>query len=88
MPSPWVKRRQRLRDLNGDRATRIRSQVETRAQTCEKWLPLWRALNANQGELAELKLRIRLARELIMKRLELMYRPELRRSRAGRGSTR
>ena len=66
-----------VRDVDGDRSTRIRSQVETRSQTCEKWLPLWRALNANQGESAELKLRIRLARELIMKRLELMYRPEL-----------
>ena len=66
-----------VRDVDGDRSTRIRSQVEIRSQTCEKWLPLWRALNANQGESAELKLRIRLARELIMKRLELMYRPEL-----------
>ena len=52
-----------VRDVDGDRPTRIRSQVETRAQTCEKWLPLWRALNANQGESAELKLRIRLVRE-------------------------
>lgn len=66
-----------LRDVDGDRPTRIRSQVETRAQTCERWLPLWRALNANQGESDELKLRIRLARDLIMKRLEVMYRPEL-----------
>jgi AcrR family transcriptional regulator len=66
-----------LRDVDGDRPTRIRSQVETRAQTCERWLPLWRALNANRGESAELKLRIKLARELIMKRLEIMYRPEL-----------
>jgi AcrR family transcriptional regulator len=65
------------RDVDGDRPTRIRSQVETRAQTCERWLPLWRALNANQGESDELKLRIRLARDLIMKRLEVMYRPEL-----------
>jgi hypothetical protein len=40
-------------------------------------LPLWRALNANQGESVELKRRIRLARELILKRLEIMYRPEL-----------
>ena len=64
-------------DADGDRSARIRSQVETRSQICEKWLPLWRALNANQGESAELKLRIRLARELIIKRLELMYEPEL-----------
>ena len=66
-----------LRDLDGDRATRIRSQVETRARTCETWLPMWRALNANQGDSEELKSRVRLARELIFRRLELMYQPEL-----------
>jgi AcrR family transcriptional regulator len=65
------------RDVDGDRPTRLRSQVETRAHTCERWLPLWRALNANQGESIELKMRIRLGREMIMKRLELMYQPEL-----------
>jgi AcrR family transcriptional regulator len=65
------------RDVDGDRLTRLRSQVETRAHTCERWLPLWRALNANQGESIELKMRIRLGREMIMKRLELMYQPEL-----------
>jgi AcrR family transcriptional regulator len=65
------------RKADGDRPTRLRSQVETRAHTCEHWLPLWRALNANQGESGELKMRIRLARDLIMKRLELMYEPEL-----------
>jgi AcrR family transcriptional regulator len=66
-----------LRDLDADRPTRIRSQVQTRAQTCEAWLPLWRALNANHGESAELKGRIRLVRTAIMQRLETMYRPEL-----------
>jgi AcrR family transcriptional regulator len=66
-----------LRDLDGDRATRIRSQVETRARTCETWLPMWRALNANQGDSEELRSRVRLARELIFRRLELMYQPEL-----------
>lgn len=65
------------RDLEGDRATRIRSQVETRARTCETWLPMWRALNANQGDSDELRSRVRLARELILRRLELMYQPEL-----------
>jgi len=65
------------RDVEADRSTRLRSQVETRAHTCERWLPLWRSLNANQGDSSELKTRIRLARDLIMKRLELMYRPEL-----------
>ena len=66
-----------LRDLDGDRETRIRSQVETRARTCETWLPMWRALTANQGDSDELKSRVRLARELILRRLELMYQPEL-----------
>src|SRR5690349_5183336 len=42
------------RDVNADRQTRIRSQVNTRGQTCERWLPLWRAINANQGEAHEL----------------------------------
>lgn len=65
------------RDVDADRATRIRTQVETRAQTCETWLPLWRAVNANQGDSVELKLRIKWMREAIRQRLELMYRPEL-----------
>jgi AcrR family transcriptional regulator len=66
-----------LRDLDGDRKTRIRSQVETRARTCETWLPMWRALSTNQGDSDELRSRVRLARELIFRRLELMYQPEL-----------
>ena len=65
------------RGVDADRASRIRSQVETRAQTCDLWLPLWRAVNANQGDSVELKTRIRLMREAIRQRLELMYRPEL-----------
>lgn len=65
------------RHVDGDRETRIRSQVETRAQTCERWLPLWRAVNANQGESEELRLRVRLMREAVRQRIELMYRPEL-----------
>src|SRR6266446_9202720 len=44
---------------------------------CEQWLPLWRALNANQGDSAELKSRILLVRQAILKRIELMYRTEL-----------
>src|SRR5258708_6374661 len=32
------------RNVDGDRQARLVSQVETRAQTCERWLPLWRAL--------------------------------------------
>src|SRR6185436_4774066 len=66
-----------LRDIDAARPIRIRTQVETRARTCETWLPLWRALNANQGESAGLKMRIRLARDMITKRLEIMYRREL-----------
>ena len=46
------------RDLDGDRQTRIRTQVEKRGRTCERWLPLWRALVINQGESAELKQRV------------------------------
>ena len=65
------------RDVDGDRPTRIRSQVETRGRTCEKWLPLWRAVNANSGETADLQLRIRLMRDAIRQRIELMYRREL-----------
>ena len=64
-------------DVDGDRLARIRSQVETRGNTCEKWLPLWRAVNANSGETAELRARIRLMREAIRQRVELMYRREL-----------
>jgi AcrR family transcriptional regulator len=55
----------------------VRSIFERFSQTCERWGALWRALNANQRESAELKPRIELTRQLIMKRLELMYRPEL-----------
>lgn len=65
------------RGTDGDRRTRIRSHVETRGRTCETWLPLWRALNANQGESAELKARIVLIRQAIVKRVELMYQPEM-----------
>lgn len=61
----------------GGRATRLKVHVETRGRVCEEWLPLWRALNANQGESTELKDRIRRARELVILRLEAMYGPEL-----------
>jgi AcrR family transcriptional regulator len=46
------------RDAGGDRMTRIRSHVNTRARTSERWLPLWRALIANQGGSEELKARV------------------------------
>jgi len=66
-----------LRDVEADRATRIRSQVESRARGCERWLPLWQALNANLNESAELQKRIQLIRDLVRMRLELMFKPEL-----------
>jgi AcrR family transcriptional regulator len=66
-----------IRNAHADRETRIRTQVETRAQTCEKWLPLWRALVLNQHLSPELQQRIRRVREAIMARVLLMYRPEL-----------
>lgn len=65
------------RDVGGDRPTRIRSQVETRAGTCERGIALWRALLFNVDEDDALKLRIRLARERTIERMETMYRPEL-----------
>ncbi len=66
-----------IRNVNADRTVRIRTQVEMRAQTCEKWLPLWRALVLNQHLSDKLQHRIRLVRGAILARIELMYRPEL-----------
>jgi len=65
------------RDTDGDRQTRIRTQVEKRGRTCERWLPLWRSLVVNQGESPELRQRIIGLRERLVGRLELMYAPEL-----------
>lgn len=65
------------RHVNGDRATRVRSQVETRAGTCERGLALWRVLLASEDGSGELALRIARSREVAMGRIELMYRPEL-----------
>ena len=65
------------RDFSGDRSARVKSHVETRSWICEQWLPLWRALNANQGDSNELKSRITTIRQAILKRIELMYEPEL-----------
>ena len=66
-----------LRDLDGDRQTRIGSQIDQRANGCEHWLPLWRALNANRGDSEELEKRINAIRQLVVLRLELMFKPEL-----------
>jgi AcrR family transcriptional regulator len=65
------------RDLDGDRQARLKAHVETRGGICEQWLPLWRALNANKGDSAELKARIDLVRQAVLKRIELMYPTEL-----------
>jgi AcrR family transcriptional regulator len=65
------------RHVDGDRQTRVRSQVDTRAGTCERGVALWRLLMTMQEESDELKLRVQRAREVTMARLELMYKPEL-----------
>jgi AcrR family transcriptional regulator len=65
------------RDIDGDRATRIKSQVETRAGTCERGVALWRALLFNVDENDALKVRIRIARDRTIERMEVMYRREL-----------
>lgn len=66
-----------VRNVDSDRATRIRTQVETRGQICEQWLLLWRALTRNLHHSDDLRLRVRRMREAVRLRLELMYRPEL-----------
>ncbi len=65
------------RDISGDRMERIKSHVNTRARTSERWLPLWRALLANQGSSGELKARARAMRERVLSLMEHMYAPEL-----------
>jgi AcrR family transcriptional regulator len=65
------------RHVDGDRQTRVRSQVDTRAGTCERGVALWRLLMTMQEDSDELKLRVRRAREVTMARLALMYKPEL-----------
>ena len=64
------------RHVDGDRPTRIRSHVETRALACEKWLPLWRIITS-QDQIAELKTRVVLVRLANIERMKLMYAPEL-----------
>ena len=65
------------RNVDADRATRIATQVEIRAASCEAWLPLWRAALAIQSKSKELRSFIRFVHEVTIKRLELMYAPEL-----------
>ena len=66
-------------NADGDRPTRIASHVRIRAQSCERWSPLWRILTspATQGQLAALAMRAKAVRRANVERLELMYRPEL-----------
>ena len=65
------------RDVDADRPARIRSHVHIRAAACEKWLPLWRVILSTQQELADLKLRVNMARQGNIVRMRLMYAPEL-----------
>ena len=65
------------RNIDGDRQSRIKSQVETRAGTCERGVALWRVLIFSVDQDEELKPRIRTARERTIERMEIMYRPEL-----------
>jgi AcrR family transcriptional regulator len=63
------------RHVDGDRPTRIRSHVETRAIACERWLPLWRILvNLDKPELRQRVAAVRFAN---VERLQLMYDAEL-----------
>ena len=66
-----------LRDLDASRATRITSQVDQRARTCERWLPLWRVLSADSSQSPDLHQRITVIRQLIIMRMEMMFKPEL-----------
>ncbi len=65
------------RDVDGDRSTRIKAHVRTRAVACQKWLPLWRAMIETQDQMAELKGRVALVRRANLARLRLMYAAEL-----------
>lgn len=66
-----------LPSVGSDRMTRIRVQTEARGRGCEHWLPLWRSLNVNKEESPELLKRINLIRQLILRRIELVFQPEL-----------
>lgn len=65
------------RHIDGDRQTRLKWQVETRAFTCERGIALWRVLLGTDDDSGELKLRIKRARDTTVSRMELMYKPEL-----------
>jgi AcrR family transcriptional regulator len=63
--------------VEGDRQSRIKYQIETRAGVCERWVRLWHGLVSNQNDSEELKLRIRRSREMTMERLAVTYAQEL-----------
>jgi AcrR family transcriptional regulator len=65
------------RQVDADRETRVKSQVETRAFTCERGIALWRVLLTTEDNSGELAIRVRRARETTVTRMELMYKPEL-----------
>ena len=65
------------RNVEADRATRIATQVEIRAASCETWLPLWRVALAVRNQSKELRTFIEFVRSIMIKRLELMYAREL-----------
>ena len=60
-----------------DRQTRIRAQVDSRSRSCQKWLPLWRSLIANEGGSGPLHDHVSQLRQAITNRLASMYEPEL-----------
>jgi AcrR family transcriptional regulator len=60
-----------------DRPTRIRFHVEIRARNCETWLPLWRVVIQGGSRSPEIRHRIKMVRELVRARINLMYGPEL-----------
>lgn len=64
-------------ESKGDRQARIRTHVESRARVCEHWLPLWRSLLVNHEDSPDLKSRVLVVREAIVKRIEMMYVAEL-----------
>ena len=65
------------RDADGDRRTRLSAQVARRAEVCERWLPIWRALIHHQYESPDLRQRLGRIYDMIVERLKLMYWPEL-----------
>lgn len=65
------------RDVDGDRPTRIRSHVGTRATACERWSPLWRVMTITEQQLKELGQRTAMARHGNIARMRMMYEPEL-----------